>query len=163
MNCSALSMVTFWCDGSAPLRAHSQITRTRHPSLSNAATFRLSRSVFFVSLSRQNVSRVLGHLNRVQSWRCQKQPCTNITVRYFGSTRSGFPGMPLVCRRYLKPLEWRDFRTINSGLVLVPRMPDIILDRVWRSTTSTTLNLLLANTFVPGMLAQLSELGLENA
>lgn len=56
---------------------------------------------------------------------CQKQPCTKMTVLYFGSTISGLPGRSLRLMRNLKPSLWRIDRIIFSGLVSLLLIRDI--------------------------------------
>ena len=46
-----------------PLKAHSQITITRHSAVFKAARTSRSRSMFRLILVFQNVARVFGHLN----------------------------------------------------------------------------------------------------
>ena len=57
---------------------------------------------------------------------CQKQPLTNMIVRYFGSTTSGWPGYRLSFLRNRKPLANRKLRTIRSMDVSLPRMWDMV-------------------------------------
>lgn len=82
-----------------PLREHSQIVNTRHPSDFSAwATFS-SRIRFAVILANQNSLRVAGSLNIGQSCPCQKHPCMSTTAWKRGKTRSGLPGRCRSCNR----------------------------------------------------------------
>jgi hypothetical protein len=73
--------------------SHSQTTSAAHPNVFNARTLRLSRALFAANLSCQNFARVFGEVVLGQPLcRCQKQPCTNRTLRRFGKTKSGLPG-----------------------------------------------------------------------
>lgn len=78
---------------------HSHTTSTRQPSACTVSSTVSSLSLFFRSFSRQNSVRLPGSLKYLQSWTCQKQPCTNMTARYFGNTMSGFPGRLDECKR----------------------------------------------------------------
>ena len=53
-----------------------------------------------------------------QSWPCQKQPCTKITLRRFGSTMSGRPGRPWSRRAKRRPRACSARLTVSSGVVL---------------------------------------------
>ena len=67
-----------------PLRSvsHSQIVITRQPAARSAATVLASLKTFSSNLASQNLTRVFGIVVFAQpAWRCQKQPCTKITVR----------------------------------------------------------------------------------
>ena len=55
-------------------------------------------------------------------WRCQKQPCTNITLSFEEKTISGCPGRFLLCNRYRYPIPCASRRTAISGFVSVDRM-----------------------------------------
>ena len=57
--------------------------------------------------------------------RCQKHPCTKITVPYLGRTMSGVPGRSLRCSRKRKPKRCSMERTRSSGRVFFPRTFDI--------------------------------------
>lgn len=119
------------------LSAHSQITATRQPRCLSASTFRPSRRTLPENFASQNATFVLGHAAAAHPlWRCQKQPWTKITARNFGRTRSGRPGSSPACNRKRKPAACSAALTARSGLVLELRIPDIILDRVFMSTTS---------------------------
>lgn len=120
----------------APFSAHSHIVTIRHPDADSLFWVSQSRSVLRVIFSRQKLDRVLGHLNRWQPCPCQKQPCTRTTARYFGRTISGFPGNRLSFTRNRKPRRCKAFRIISSGLVFLPRIPDIILLRTSGLTMS---------------------------
>jgi len=68
--------------------------------------------------------------------RCQKQPCTNTTVRYFFRTKSGVPGRFLLCSLKRYPIRCRAERSLNSGLVSLPDTRDIIQERFFGDTIS---------------------------
>lgn len=128
-------------DGSSrvrPLIAHSHTTATLHPCSRSARRFSSSLSRFRSIFSRHHSRRVPGHLKRLQSCPCQKQPFTCTTARYLGRTISGFPGSSLTCRRNRNPDRWSNLRISISGRVCLPRIPDIIRLRVALSTTSGT-------------------------
>lgn len=110
---------------------------TRQPSERRDLALRLSLATFEASLIRQNSALDFGDTayRQPRCW-CQKQPLTSITARCLGRTMSGRPGNPRTCSRNLSPLAWRYRRTIISGRVFAPRIPDIILLRVATSTTS---------------------------
>ena len=66
-----------------PLRSvsHSQMVITRQPAARSAARFLASLETFSSNLAFQNSERVLGIVAFTQpTWRCQKHPCTKITV-----------------------------------------------------------------------------------
>lgn len=74
-------------------RSHSQTIITRQPAVFNCSTAAASRATFLLNFSIQNSVLDLGVVATLQpSCRCQKQPCTKMTVRYFVRTMSGFPG-----------------------------------------------------------------------
>lgn len=103
--------------------SHPQIVRHRHPAFRRAATFLLSLATFNSNLRIQNSTLLFGIPAYRHPWcRCQKQPCTKTTVRYFGRTISGFPGNSLQCKRYRNPRACKYFRTVNSGAVCSPRI-----------------------------------------
>lgn len=83
------------------LVSHSQITMTLHPICSKAAVLLLSLSMlrfnFLSQYSALATGRIFACLQVGQP--CQKQPCTNITVLYFGRTISGLPGKSFLCSR----------------------------------------------------------------
>ncbi len=82
--------------------SHSQMIAVRQPKLFNSAIFAVSRRPFCMILLRQYSAFAFGiRAPRTQSCPCQKHPCTKITLRNFGNTRSGFPGRSLRCNRYL--------------------------------------------------------------
>lgn len=123
----------------APLRriAHSQMIATRHPAAFSPATFVASRSMFRANFSSQNAALVFGtEALRHPSWRCQKQPWTNMAARYRGKTISGLPGSFAECRRKRNPAPCNAFRRRTSGVVFFPLMPAIIRDRIFASTMS---------------------------
>lgn len=72
---------------------HSQMVMTVQPNFFNSACALQSLSTFFLNFSFQKSIRVLGVVEYLHpSWRCQKQPWTNIQTLSFGITMSGFPG-----------------------------------------------------------------------
>lgn len=87
--------LSFFFSHSARRVWHSQTTRTRHPLFLNWRTFLLSRLRFSKNFCSQKSFRVLGVVVRRQPCRCQKHPCTKITLLRPGKTRSGEPGIPL--------------------------------------------------------------------
>ena len=107
--------------------SHSQTTITFQPSArSCSCTFR-SLAIFLSNFFCQNSRFEAGVVAYLQpGCLCQKQPFIKITVRYFGSTISGFPGYRLSFLRDLYPFENRYFLTISSGLVSFPRICDIL-------------------------------------
>ena len=66
----------------------------------------------------------------------QKQPCTKITVRYFGKTISGVPGRSFRCKRNLNPSRWAADRTTRSGPEPHDRTSRMISDRLAVETWS---------------------------
>ena len=119
-----------------PFNEHSQTVRIRQPRCSSDERASASTSRFLSILVRQNLTLDVGHLNKGQSWPCQKQPCARTTALYLGKTMSGFPGRRLSWRRNRNPRENNPFRRNISGLVSFPRIPDIIRLRVARLTIS---------------------------
>lgn len=108
--------------------SHSQTTITCQPMFSKAATLSLSRCKVRLSFFSQYSVLVLGRI-----WAClhvghpcQKQPCTNITVLYFGIMISGFPGKSRRCNRKRYPKLCNSFLTHISGVVLALCTLDII-------------------------------------
>ena len=118
--------------------SHSQTVITRQPSLRSAAAASWSRSTLRRNFSFQNATRDFGvYANRQRLCRCQKQPCTKITVWCFGRTMSGRPGNWLECNRKRYPARCSVERTIFSGAVSRLRIRDIFQlrrSRVRRST-----------------------------
>lgn len=116
---------------------HSQITITRHPRRRSAAATRRSRRRFAANFEAQYSGLVRGtDASRHRPCRCQKQPCTMITVRYAGSTMSGVPGSDLTLMRKRKPRRWSARRTVRSGPVSAPRMLRMIRLRTCGETRS---------------------------
>lgn len=106
---------------SGDLVSHSQMTMTLHPDFSSSALFRLSLSTFRSNFSCQNSILDLGVDAFLQSGcLCQKQPCTNMIVLYFGKTKSGLPGRLARWRRKRMPMACANLRTTISGLVSLP-------------------------------------------
>lgn len=126
------SATAFWS-----LVSHSQITMTLHPSSRRRASLRSSRATVAWNLLSQYSSRVLGLEAYLQlGCRCQKHPCTNMTERYRGNTRSGQPGRSRRCMRNRYPSLWEIRRTTNSGLVSRLLTRDMISLRFSLSTVS---------------------------
>jgi len=106
--------------------SHSHTVKTRQPSALSSRVFRTSRSTFVENLFFQNCALFVGIVVLSQLWwRCQKQPCTKTTIRYFGNTISGFPGRSLRCRLNRYPRVCKAERTAISGTVSRPRMRDM--------------------------------------
>lgn len=121
-------------------KPHSQRTSTRHPASRSRRVFRASRSMLASNLVCQCLVLLAGVAVRRQfGCLCQKQPWTKITSWYLGSTISGLPGRSLTLIRNRNPCACRYLRTFNSGRVFLPRMPDIIRERVFVSTISILL------------------------
>ena len=98
--------------------SHSHTVRTSQPRARSSASFLASRSTFRLNLSCQNSILVFGVLAILQPvCRCQKQPCTKITLCNRGSVKSGVPGKSRRCSRKRYPSAWMSRRTIISGLV----------------------------------------------
>ena len=103
--------------------SHSNTSITFHPKATRAASFFSSLALFFIIFSVHHSVLVLGMEKYLQfSCPCQKQPCTKMTVLYFGSTMSGFPGSFLSYNLYRSPFENKNFLTTISGLVSLPLM-----------------------------------------
>jgi len=69
---------------------HSQTMSTRQPAARRRAKSRSSLATFSRNFSRQNRVRDLGvYANLQPGCLCQKHPCTIITARHRGSTKSG--------------------------------------------------------------------------
>src|SRR5207302_679656 len=64
-----------------PFNAHSQTTSTRQRAAAKSRNARVSLIRLPAIFADQNSERVAGSLKRGQSWPCQKQPCTRMTVR----------------------------------------------------------------------------------
>ena len=100
-----------------PMTLHSQTVSTRQPASTSACSFAASRARLPAILATQNSVRVAGRWPRGQSCPCQKQPCTKMTARYFGNTRSGRPGSPFLYSRNRNPAACRLRRSTSSGVV----------------------------------------------
>lgn len=114
---------------SAPgfFNSHSQTTRTRQPIRVSFSETSASLSTFLANFLSQNSLFVCGIEAFLQpGCRCQKQPCTKITVPYLGKTMSGVPGRSLRCSRKRKPKRCSMERTRSSGRVFFPRTFDIM-------------------------------------
>lgn len=123
---------SFWS-----LKPHSQISNTRHPAAYSCIFTWISRCLLTANFFIQNSGLVFGVVAYLHpSWRCQKQPWTKMHNLYLGKTRSGLPGRIVTCNRYLKPCAYRNLRMISSGCVFFPLIPDIMQERVLRSTIS---------------------------
>lgn len=110
---------------------------TFQPRILRRLIFFSSLSLFFPIFSFHHSLLVSGTLKYLHpSWPCQKQPWTKMTVLYFGSTISGFPGRFLTCKRYRNPLENKNLRTKSSGFVSLLLIWDILYDLVALSWTS---------------------------
>ena len=55
-------------------KSHSHITAVFHPNPSNSWITRQSRSTLRRNLSAQNSTLLLGIVDRLHPWRCQKHP-----------------------------------------------------------------------------------------
>lgn len=119
-----------------PLVSHSQTTKTRQPNSISLSAFILSLLLFSVILFSQNSVLVLGTLKYSQSWPCQKQPCTKITVLYLGNTISGFPGRFLLCSLKRNPAACNALRTRISGLVFADLIARMFFERICGLCTS---------------------------
>lgn len=102
---------------SVSLISHCQTVRTRQPAVRKTLTDSASRSRLRTILRVQNPTLLLGNRPFAQPCPCQKQPCTNTTVRCLASTISGRPGKSFRCNRNRKPSECNSRRTSNSGPV----------------------------------------------
>lgn len=103
--------------------SHSQTTITFHPSFRSARECFRSRAALPLSFASHQVLRCVGvEQPRHPRCRCQKQPWTKTTVRYFGSTISGRPGSFLACRRNRYPIRCKRLRTTLSGVVSLLRI-----------------------------------------
>lgn len=112
-------------------REHSQTVATLQPASIRDWRDRSSRSTFLANLFAQNSGLVEGLVALGQpGCRCQKHPCTKITARNFGNTRSGFPGSSFRWIRYRSPAACSALRSLSSGRVFRARIPDIIRDLV---------------------------------
>lgn len=121
--------------------SHSQITPTLKPRARSSAAFLASRATFVANFSVQKSTRVFGvELREHPSWRCQKQPCTKIANRYFGSTMSGRPGRSRRKSRKRNPIACRVPRTTISGLVSRPRTLAISADLSGEGGASSALS-----------------------
>jgi len=117
------NFASFFISRFSALVSHSQIIITRQPSFFKRRVFRRSRSTFRLNFSCQKASLLFGVLACLQPWcRCQKQPRTSITVLYFGSTISGFPGRSFRCSRKRYPIPCSNDLTSLSGLVFSDRI-----------------------------------------
>jgi hypothetical protein len=108
-----------------PRTEHSQTVMTRQPVDVSLTRFFSSFIRFVWIFRRQNAALVLGHWNKGHSCPCQRQPCTKMTARYFGNTRSGHPGKARRWSRYRNPRANKPFRIVYSGLVFLPGMRDM--------------------------------------
>lgn len=119
--------------------SHSQTVTTFQPSRRSSRALRRSRSTLLRNFACQNAVRDLGaYAKRHPQWRCQKQPWTNTTVRYLGSTMSGRPGRSRQCRRNRYPARCSAERTSRSGSVSRSRIRDMFQLRRSRDSLSVT-------------------------
>ncbi len=123
--------------------SHSQITPTLHPSSFSESKCNLSRSVFFFNFGSQYSFLLEGISCRLHPgcW-CQKHPCTNIIILYFGKTISGFPGSFLTFRRKRNPARCSIDLTTSSGFVSRLLIRDIFLLRCSEEIVSTITGLI---------------------
>jgi hypothetical protein len=106
--------------------SHSQISFTRHPSVSSASRDARSFLLLRRNFSRQKSGRDAGiRATGHPVWWCQKHPWTNTTVRLPTITMSGVPGRSLRWRRNLSPSACNLWRTKTSGLEFFPLNRDI--------------------------------------
>ena len=83
------------------LISHSHITIIFHFKSTSCSILFLSLLIFDDILFSQNSIFDFGRWESLQlEWACQKQPCTNITVLYLGSTISGFRKHSKKCTFY---------------------------------------------------------------
>ena len=114
--------------------SHSHTVMQCHPMLASIRCSSRSRFLFLRIFESQNSLLVLGILQHAEfsslsiSTRCpcQKQPFTNIQVRYLRSTKSGWPGNRLWFNLYRNPLFHSPRRTIISGFVSFERIAAIL-------------------------------------
>lgn len=119
------------------LAAHSQTTNTLQPACCKRDNCLWSRSTLALNFSVHLWLLVEGVYASLQaSCRCQKQPCTNKTVRYLGKTRSGLPGNSRLCSLKRNPNRCKPLRILISGFVSLPLMEAIIFERLAGSTIS---------------------------
>ena len=118
-------------------KTHSQTVITLHPASRRRCEFSASRDTFRLNFSAHNSLFAAGIVAyRQPSWRCQKQPFTKTTARYFVNFRSGLPGKPLTDVRYRNPSRCNECLTTISGRVSKRGTDAIIRERVSRSTVS---------------------------
>src|ERR1035437_3789086 len=105
------------------LSEHSHKLIIFQPSFFSAlAAFASLAMLPFIFLSHHSVL-VLGTTKYLQFLcPCQKQPCTKITVLYFGRTISGLPGRLLSWSLKRNPLACKNFLTSIAGFVFLPLM-----------------------------------------
>lgn len=106
--------------------SHSQTTTDFHPLARRRLRWIWSRLTFSANLRAQKDFLDLGeYAYRQLLCRCQKQPCTNTTVRLLTRTMSGFPGKSARCNLNRRPIRCRIDRTCTSGLVSRALMRDM--------------------------------------
>lgn len=107
--------------------------KTRQPDSSNSKIFFSSLNTLFFNLGFQYWALLVGFFDRghPSCW-CQKQPCTKMTILYFGSTISGLPGRSLRLMRNLKPSLWRIERIIFRLGVLASDPGHHLASFLWR-------------------------------
>lgn len=123
--CKLLLMPASVCAGAAD-NSHSHTVKTCQPADWSSAFFNLSRFTVPENFCNQNSCRDLGVYAYLHpSCRCQKQPCTKMTVLYFGSTMSGLPARVLLWVLNRKPARCNRERNAISGLVSFPLIRDM--------------------------------------
>lgn len=106
------------CRVGAPNVSHTQATSTSQPAFLKALRTLEARSTLVANWDSQYSCRVVGVVVREQaSYRCQKQPWTNMTFRSLGNTRSGLPGKSFLWRRSRNPIACTRLLTAISGFV----------------------------------------------
>lgn len=119
------------------LISHSQTTTIRQPSASSADFVLMSRSIFSENFFSQN-SRFDFGVDAFEhpSCLCQKQPCTRMINRSFGSTISGVPGKSFLWSLNLYPAACNADLTFFSATESLLRTFDIISLRFSGETMS---------------------------
>jgi len=113
------------CSGAVD-SSHSHTVKTCQPADCNSLSFNLSRATVPENFSSQNSCLALGVYAYLHpSCRCQKHPCTKMTVLYFGNTMSGLPANLLLCVLNRKPARCSRERSASSGLVSLPLIRDM--------------------------------------
>lgn len=119
---------------------HSHIVITDHLSVrSNLAILR-SRRTLRENLRSQYCVWVFGITECPHPCRCQKHPCTKITLRYSVRTKSGVPASCRTLPRKRHRKARSTLRTASSGVVFFRRTLCIIRRRVAAFTVSIRYN-----------------------